>query len=76
MADIYVRDLSARAVTRLKRRARMRGRSLQAEVRDILEGSAGAGPLEARRLADRIRRKLRGRRLSDSAHLIREDRTR
>ncbi len=76
MAQVLVRNLDKGVVDRLKRRARQRGRSLQAELHDILERAARTDMAEARRAAERIRRKLADRRHGDSAELIAEDRRR
>lgn len=79
MAQILIRNLSDDAVQRLKERAKRHRRSLEAEVRDILEGEAGRGE-DAREAAFRfaadMRRRLEGRISGDSADLIREDRDR
>jgi len=77
MAQILVRNLDEGVVERLKNRAKREGRSLQAEVKIILEQAAKVDMETARRLADDFReRVLKGRRFSDSARLIREDRER
>ena len=76
MAQVLVRDLDEAIVEALKRRAKRHGRSLEAELRLILERSAGADMLEARKVAERIRAELSGRAHSDSAHLVAEDRER
>lgn len=76
MAQVLVRDLTAKTLARLKRRARSHGRSLQAELKEILESAAGSDVLEAGRLAERIRSELSGKRHSDSAELVAEDRGR
>jgi len=76
MAQVLVRDLKADVVARLKARARSRGRSLQAELKDILENAARPRAIDARLLADRIRRRLAGRAHSDSAELLADDRLR
>jgi plasmid stability protein len=78
MAQILVRDVGEAAVARLKRRAKRRGRSLQGEVKAILEEVAGreAAMVKARREAARIRARFAGRPFSDSTALIREDRER
>jgi plasmid stability protein len=76
MAQVLVRDLDDVIVERLKQRARRHGRSLEAELRLILERSARADMLEARRVAERIRGELAGRAHSDSAELVPEDRER
>ena len=47
MASITVRNLDESVKKRLRRQAAENGRSLEAEVRDILNRSAGSGPLSA-----------------------------
>ncbi|NIR46302.1 MAG: Arc family DNA-binding protein [Gemmatimonadetes bacterium] len=76
MAQLLVRDLDNEVVERLKARARRHGRSLEAELRQILGRAATADVVEARAVADRIRRQLSGREHSDSADLVAEDRER
>jgi antitoxin FitA len=76
MAQVLIRDLDPKLVDRLKDRAREHGRSLEAELRSILEWAASADLADARALAARIRRRLSGRRHSDSAALVAEDRRR
>ena len=75
MPNVLVRDLSPKALARLKARASRRGRPLQAELKGILEQAAKAGP-DIAKLAARIRRRLGGRRHSDSTRLIAADRGR
>ena len=75
MPDVLVRDISSKALARLKARATRRGRPLQAELKGILEHAAKAGP-DIATLAARIRRRLGGRRHSDSARLVAADRAR
>jgi antitoxin FitA len=73
--SILVRDLDQKTVERLKQRARLNRRSLQGEIRDILERAARTLTMdEARRLSERWQRRLAKRRFSDSAEAIREDR--
>ena len=76
MAQILVRNLDEKIVNRLKARARRNGRSLQAEVRAILEQTPTLDMQAARRLADTIRKSLGNRRFDDSAKLIRRARDR
>jgi antitoxin FitA len=75
VAQVLIRDLDAKLVDRLKDRAREHGRSLEAELRGILEAAA-MDLSDARALAARIRRRLSGRVHSDSAVLLAEDRRR
>ncbi len=74
MAQILVRDLDPKVVSRLKKRARTGGRSLQSEVKAILEQAARVDTATARALAKRIRKGFTGRRMARSTDLIREDR--
>jgi plasmid stability protein len=76
MAQVLVRNLGDATVERLKRRARSHGRSLQAELHDILERAARTDIADARRAAEKSRRKLSDREHSDSAQLVGEDRSR
>lgn len=76
MGQILVRDLNDEVIERLKDRARNDGRSLQSEVKLILEQAARADVKAARKLANDIRKRFKGRKLTDSADLIREDRDR
>ena len=77
MAQILVRQLDDKVVERLKKRAKEHGRSLQSEVKTILEEAVpdydGAWKRIAR-LKDTLNRA--GRSFSDSTLLIREDRDR
>lgn len=76
MPNALVRDLDRAVLERLKERARRRGRSLQAELKEILERAAERDPEDARSLAAGIRKKLAGRRHGDSTALIAADRRR
>jgi hypothetical protein len=77
MPDVLVPDLSERVLKLLDGQARARGRTLQAELKHILEQAAQAADVEAAlAIADQIRREMAGRTLSDSAELIAEDRSR
>jgi plasmid stability protein len=79
MAQILVRNLKPEVVARLKRRAKKGSRSLQSEVKAILEHAAQEGkvdPTAALEMVDRFRARFKGRKFSDSAELIREDRDR
>ena len=80
MAQILVRELKPAVVERLKRRARRAGRSLQGEVKAILEETAEVdgkvNAKTARALADSIRAGFKGRKMANSLDLLREDRRR
>ena len=73
MAQILVRNMEEQTVKRLKARARKKGHSLQAEVKEILEQTATMDMQMARRLADAIRNSF-GRQFDDSTKIIRKDR--
>ncbi len=75
MADVLVRKLDDKLVKRLKKRAEEHGRSLQGEVKVILE-EAAARPTagEQRKRLERVQKMFAGRIFSDSTDLIREDR--
>ena len=80
MATINVRRLDDGVVERLKHRASANNRSLEGEVRHILE-SAVEDDMTAKRasflvLSDRLRRATHGRAHTPAEILIREDRDR
>ena len=75
MAQILVRNLKESTVKKLKGRAKREGRSLQAEVKTILEGVPEEPQFsmeEARKALDEFRARFKGRRFSDSVKLLRE----
>ncbi len=76
MAQVLVRDLDPEVLERLKNRARLHGRSLQGELKVILEAAAVFSMNEAREVSERWRRRLAGQMTSDSSDLLREDRER
>lgn len=76
MSNILVRDLDERVVGRLKAIAKHHGRSLQGEVKAILTETVAFLASEAVSVSANWRKNLKGRKLSDSAALIREDRER
>jgi plasmid stability protein len=81
MAEVLIRNLEQTVVEQLKARARGKGRSLQAELKMILEEAARPSPsrpsrAEYRVLADRVRASLGKPQQADSAALLAEDRAR
>jgi hypothetical protein len=76
MAEVLVRDLDSATIKKLKQRARESGRSLQSELKLILEDAARMTLSEFHVAAEAIRNSLAGRTFSDSTELIREDRDR
>lgn len=75
MPDLLIRNLDPEVLERLKRRAKASGRSLQSETKGILEQAAGRTLDEALSAAAFWRKKL-GKRSTDSAQALREDRGR
>jgi len=77
MAQVLVRQLDSQVVARLKKRAKEHGRSLQSEVKTILEDAVPDYEAAWKRI-ERFRKRLKtsGRTFSDSADLLREDRDR
>jgi plasmid stability protein len=77
MASVLIRDLDPAVVDRLKARAEENGRSLQKELKALLERAAAEATwAEARADIARVRKRFAGRQFSDSAELVREERER
>jgi antitoxin FitA len=77
MPQLLVRDLDAATVERLKLRAQRHGRSLQGEVKAILQAAATLSMPEAHDVAAEWQRKLTGAAAyRDSAEGLAEDRAR
>jgi plasmid stability protein len=79
MAQILVRNLDKKIVESLKKQAREDGRSLQSEVKFILEKAALEPKVDmerVRKIFEEFRKRFKGRKFSDSVDLIREDRNR
>lgn len=74
MPNVLVRDLDADVLKQLKAAAKANGRSLQAEIHDVLRRAGTRNLAETRRLSARWLKRLGRSRHSDSAELIREDR--
>jgi plasmid stability protein len=74
--DVLIKDISEETLAKLRRRAERHGRSVEEEVRQIIDDGAQGDFAEARRGVEDVRAILAGRRFSDSAELIREDRDR
>jgi len=77
MAQVLVRQLDSHVIDRLKKRAKEHGRSLQSEVKTILEEAVPDYQAAWKRI-ERFRERLRksGKTFKNSADLIREDRDR
>jgi plasmid stability protein len=76
MAQLLVRDLEKETIERLKMRAKQHDRSLQGEVKLILQNAAKLSMAEASNVARGWQKRLSDRKFSDSSLLIREDRDR
>jgi plasmid stability protein len=76
MGQVLIRNVEDSVIERLKARAARHGRSLEAELRLVLEQAAAVDHTKLFETADRIRKELEGRYHSDSTQLIREDRDR
>lgn len=76
MPHVLIRELDPSVIRKLKSRARRHRRSLQAELKEIMEQAATASPADVLARVERVRAMFRGRKFSDSAALIRRDRAR
>ena len=76
MAQVLIRDLDDAVVSRLKLRAKKRGRSLEAELRKTLEQSVQPDPVRSDAALRAIRSLFADRQFDDSTLLIRADRER
>ena len=78
MASVLIRDIPDEVVAQLKSTAKRNKRSLQKELRAVLESSVTRSSPDVFRRAAKIRNSLRKRgvRLSDSGRILRSDRTR
>ena len=74
MANVLVRDLDDAVLRHLKAAAKTHGRSLQAEIHDVLTGASARSLAETQRLSTQWLKRLRGSTHTDSTALIREDR--
>jgi len=78
MANVLIRGISEKTLERLKSLAKQHNRSLQQELKGMLENLTSHYPSDISKKALAIRKKLRekGISFSDSADLLREDRCR
>ena len=76
MAQVVIRNIDDEAMRRLKSRAARKGVSLERELRTILTEAVRVDHAGFAQRAAAFRRKLAGRRHSDSTTLIRKDRDR
>ena len=76
MPDILIRGLEPETVRQLKARAKRHGKSLQSEIKLLVEQATGGGTQQIAAMFDRWQRRFAGRKVSSSVRLIREDRNR
>lgn len=76
MIELVLHDVDQNLLERLATRAAQSGRSLEDEAKALLQESVGLSRARAAEAARRIRASHGGRKFSDSADLIREDRDR
>ena len=76
MSQVLVRNLPTEVVRKLKLRARQHRRSLQEELKEILEQAAQQNVKGVQAKVNRVRKLFAGRTFSDSSDLIRKDRAR
>ena len=74
MANVLVRNLDGDVLEQLKAAAKAHGRSLQAEIHDVLRNASARRLAETRRLSAQWLKRLAGSRHADSAASIRDDR--
>lgn len=76
MPDVLVRNIDEEVLEKMKNQAKQNGRSLQAELKRLISSFVGSVSASDYETASKIKEKLRGRKSSDSAELLREDRKR
>ncbi|TVM04261.1 MAG: hypothetical protein CV087_01070 [Candidatus Brocadia sp. WS118] len=76
MSQLLIRNLEDETIELLKNQAKLHNRSLQGEVKQILEENVKMSMKYARIKARKIRASFGKKIFSDSANLIREDRNR
>jgi len=76
MGQVLVRNLHTEVVKKLKLRAKQHRRSLQEELKEILEQAAQQNAKDVQIKVNQIRKLFAGRKFADSSPLIRQDRTR
>lgn len=76
MTQLLIRNVDAETITRLKARARRNHRSLESELRLILEEAGDVRVINRMDEVDKIRLLFGNRSFDDSTTLLREDRDR
>jgi hypothetical protein len=78
MPNVLIRNISSAALAKLKAAAKRRNRSLQQELKELIEHGAQRAAIDVVGIARAIRKKLRKEQIyhSDSSELLREDKNR
>jgi antitoxin FitA len=76
MGQVLVRNLATEVVRKLKIRGQQHRRSLQEELKDILEQAARQNAKDVQAKVNQVRKLFADRKFSDSSDLIRQDRAR
>jgi antitoxin FitA len=76
MPDILIRGLQPETIEQIKARAKRHGRSLQSEVKLLVEQATASGVQHLAATFDLWEKRFAGRKFSSSVRLIREDRKR
>jgi len=76
VAQVLVRNLHTEVVRKLKLRAKDHRRSLQEELKEILEHAARQNVKDVQARVNAVRKLFAGRKFGDSSELIRQDRAR
>ncbi len=76
MADLIIRNVGPETIKRLKLRAKQHHRSLQSELKYILESTTKMSIKEAKKLSRAWHRRLSDHSFSDSTKLLRKERDR
>jgi len=74
MANVLIRNLDDDVLEQLKAAAKAHGRSMQAEIHEVLRNAGARRLAETRRLSAQWLRRLGASKHADSAASIREDR--
>ena len=67
MPDFLIRDLDEDTMRQLRERAEKNGRSLQAEIKDVLRQSTRLGKAESLKLIRKMQDELRGRDMGEDS---------
>lgn len=76
MAQLLIRDLEPEIIKRLKLRAKQHNRSLQGELKYIVEAATKMSMKEVMQVSKKWKKRLANQSFTDSAVQLREDRNR